>query len=598
MRFFTPWGLLALLAVPVIILMYLLKQKYKETKVPSLYLWKKAIPESKAQEPWQKLRKNILLFLQIAAAAVLAIALGGPYIMGKSQVVDYVLALDCSVSMQATDVEGSRFLAAKKDMLRMVEEAAPQSSFSLVLLQDEPALLLSGTQEKQEVLRCIQEAEATDGGVAWDKAKEILSAERDVLGGEILMFSDNYGSLGDLPVQEQIYNKGGNNSALSMLSYAQQENGLSVLTRLENWGVGGEEKTVTLYADGMVFDTKSYTLARGDSVDVTFRGVPKDTKSIMVRLFPEDDLQADNMRYEGVSSASSEKVLLITENNLFLEKVFSLIDNVELYKTTPEKATEASGYGLYIYDGCLPEKLPQDGFVLLFQPAANDYVAMSAQKDITATARTLENTGLTDISSISFEVSKANPIQASWGKPLIRAGEDVLAVFGEYQGRKMAIFGFDLHDSDLPLNGGFPILIYRLAEWYFPGGEAALMQQQAGGTISFSLRPETQKAWVITPQENKILIAPPFPALPFSQTQKTGFYSLVEEDGSEHQTTQIFGMNPKVVGESDLSLQGEKTDSEGAQVKTIRAGKPLRNLLLLLLCMILMIEWWVNCHEH
>ncbi|WP_304509264.1 BatA domain-containing protein, partial [Anaerotignum sp.] len=266
MRFFTPWGLLALLAVPIIILMYLLKQKYKETKVPSLYLWKKAIPQSKAQEPWQKLRKNILLFLQIAAVIVLALALGGPYIMGKSQVVDYVLALDCSMSMQATDIEESRFLAAKKDMIRLVEEAAPQASFSFVLLQDEPALVLSGTQEKQEVLRCIRETEAADGGVSWDKAKEILEAEKDILGGKIIVFTDDYGSFGDLPVEEQVYNKGGNNSVLSMLSYGEQEDGLSVLTRLENWG---EEKIgrrlplqvnqITIHPEEMPMSTLQFT---------------------------------------------------------------------------------------------------------------------------------------------------------------------------------------------------------------------------------------------------------------------------------------------------------------------------------------------------
>ncbi|NCC16495.1 MAG: VWA domain-containing protein [Clostridia bacterium] len=598
MRFFTPWGLLALLAVPIIILMYLLKQKYKETKVPSLYLWKKAVPESKAQEPWQKLRKNILMFLQIAAAVVLAFALGSPYIMGKSQVVDYVLALDCSVSMQATDVAESRFSAAKKDMLRLVEEAAPQSSFSLILLQEEPSLVLSGTQEKQEVLRCIQETEVTDGGVAWDKAKEILEAERDVLGGEIVVFSDDYGSLEDLPVQEQVYNNGGNNSALSMLSYTEQEDGLSVLTRLENWGVGGEEKTVTLYTDDTVFDTKSFTLERGETVDVTFRGVPKETKSIMVRLFPEDNLLADNMRYEGISAEGSQKALLITDNNLFLEKVFSLIDQIELYKTTPEKAKDLSGYGLYIYDGCLPEQLPEDGFVMLFNPPTNEYVTMGTEKEISTTARTLDSTGLSDISDISFEVSKANALQAGWGKPLIRAGKDVLAVFGEYQGKKMAVFGFDLHDSDLPLTAGFPVLLYRLTEWYFPGGEEGLTQQQAGDTISFSLRPETEKAWVSTPSGKEFIVAPPFPSLPFTQTKKTGFYSLVEVDGSGMQTTKIFGVNPKTAGESELTLKGEKADFEKTQAKTIGVGKPLRNLLLLILCMILMAEWRVNCREH
>lgn len=598
MRFFTPWGLLGLLAVPAIILMYLLKQKYKETKVPSLYLWKKAIPESKAQEPWQKLRKNILMFLQIAGAAVLAFALGSPYIMGKTQVVDYVLALDCSMSMQAKDVAESRFVTAKKDMLHLVVEATPETTFSFIILGEDPSLVLSGTQEKQEVLRCIQEAQVTDGGVAWDKAKEVLEAEQDVLGGQIVVYTDDYGSLSDLPVEEQVYNKGGNNSALSLLSYTEQEDGLSVLTRLENWGVGGEEKTVTLYVDNTVYDTKSVSMEKGEKMDVSFRGVPKEAKSIMARLFPDDDLLADNMRYVGVSSASSERVLLVTENNLFLEKALSLIENVELYKASPENMAGISGYGLYIYDGCLPEIMPDDGFVMLINPPENAYVTMGETKDISATARMLDNTGLDDISTISFEVSKARALNANWGKPLIRGGRDSLAIFGEYQGKKMAVFGFDLHDSDLPLNAGFPILFYRLMEWYFPDGEGALTQQQAGETISFSLPPEMEKAWVMTPQGSKMVIAPPFPSLPFTQTSKTGFYSLVEEDGSGTQTTQIFGINPKTDGESDLTLKGEQKAEEGVQAKTIHSGKSLRNLLLFLLCAILLIEWRVNCREH
>jgi len=135
-------------------------------------------------------------------------------------------------------------------------------------------------------------------------------------------------------------------------------------------------------------------------------------------------------------------------------------------------------------------------------------------------------------------------------------------------------------------------------EWYFPDGEGALTQHQAGETISFSLRPETEKAWVITPQGGKMVVAPPFPSLPFTQTSKTGFYSLVEEDGSGTQTTQIFGINPKTEGESDLTLKGEQKTVEGGQAKTVHAGKSMRNLLLLLLCAILIIEWRVNCREH
>ncbi len=148
-------GLLALLAVPVILLMYLLKQKYKEKQVPSLYLWEKVLTQTKAQEPWQKLRKNLLMFLQIAAALLLALALSGPYLMGKIQVRDYIIGLDCSLSMQATDVEKSRFDAAKADLTELLENTAPGSRFSLVMLTDTPTLAVSGG-EKDVVLRMVE----------------------------------------------------------------------------------------------------------------------------------------------------------------------------------------------------------------------------------------------------------------------------------------------------------------------------------------------------------------------------------------------------------------------------------------------------------
>ena len=65
MRFFQPLGFLALVGIPILILMYLLKQKYKEQEVSSLFLWKKAESFSMAQQPFQKLKKNLLMFFTL-----------------------------------------------------------------------------------------------------------------------------------------------------------------------------------------------------------------------------------------------------------------------------------------------------------------------------------------------------------------------------------------------------------------------------------------------------------------------------------------------------------------------------------------------------
>ena len=116
MQFLHPILGLATLAggVSLIVLMYLLKQKYKEKQIPSLFLWDKVFVQTKAMQPWQKLKKSLLLFLQLAAAALLALAISGPFVASDMQSQNYVLALDCSLSMQATDESPTRFAAAKK----------------------------------------------------------------------------------------------------------------------------------------------------------------------------------------------------------------------------------------------------------------------------------------------------------------------------------------------------------------------------------------------------------------------------------------------------------------------------------------------------
>ena len=48
MSLFNPWGLLALVTVPLIVILYILKQKYKEVPISSLYLWKRVLENTKA----------------------------------------------------------------------------------------------------------------------------------------------------------------------------------------------------------------------------------------------------------------------------------------------------------------------------------------------------------------------------------------------------------------------------------------------------------------------------------------------------------------------------------------------------------------------
>ena len=175
---------------------------------------------------------------------------------------DYIIGLDCSLSMQATDVEKSRFDAAKADLTELLENTAPGSRFSLVMLTDTPTLAVSGG-EKDVVLRMVENTSPTAGGVNWEEAKSLLSAEQEALGGEIVVYTDGYGNLGTLSATEQVYAGDGENTAVTLLSHTAQEDGLYVMARLHHYGKSDQEKTITLYADGAAFDTKTVTVAAG-----------------------------------------------------------------------------------------------------------------------------------------------------------------------------------------------------------------------------------------------------------------------------------------------------------------------------------------------
>ena len=598
MRFFTPLGFLALLAVPIILLMYLLKQKFKEKEIPSLFLWKRALAQSKSQEPWQKLRKNILMFLQIAAAILLAVSLAGPYYMGQSQVTDYILVLDCSMSMQAQDVgDGTRFEMAQGDMLKLVEQAPPGASFSLITADQAPEIVLSGASEKQTVLKAIRQAQVTNGSVDWQNVSVLVEGQQDAIGGEVALYSDDYNQLSALSVSENIYNGAGDNVAASLLTYTATENGYHALAKVKNYAQTEQVRSVNLYVDSVAFDTVQLQLGGREEADVVFSNVPMDAQELSVRLFPEDVLPVDDEQFVGIASGTTKKALLITEQNVFLEKALSLMDQVEVYKTSPQKASELSGYSLYIFDGWLPEALPVDGYSLLFNPPSGGLLPIGAKETVSQTVRTTDNGDLADISDISFELATATPLRLSWGKTLLRTEDKAVAVYGELDGRKVAVFGFDIHESDLPLTAGFPVLLYRLMEWYFPETAAGVAGVTAEESASFALQPETQKAWVITPSGQKITVAPPFPIQPFLETAETGIYTLVETYATEGMTETNFGVNPATRAESDLTIKQIEGEQAEIESKTVVAGKSLRNLLLLLVCALLMIEWRVNCRE-
>ena len=67
MEWLTPFTAVyaAMAAVPTLLLLYFLKLKRREQIISSTLLWKRAVQDLQVNAPFQRLRRNLLLLLQL-----------------------------------------------------------------------------------------------------------------------------------------------------------------------------------------------------------------------------------------------------------------------------------------------------------------------------------------------------------------------------------------------------------------------------------------------------------------------------------------------------------------------------------------------------
>ena len=80
MIFESLWPLAFLAAVPVIIILYLLKPKGEDYRISSNLLWQKLLKNEQSKTFFEKFVHNILMYLQILIIVLLVVALMSPFI--------------------------------------------------------------------------------------------------------------------------------------------------------------------------------------------------------------------------------------------------------------------------------------------------------------------------------------------------------------------------------------------------------------------------------------------------------------------------------------------------------------------------------------
>jgi hypothetical protein len=430
--FLAPWTVPAIaagLTVPPLVLLYFLKLRRKPRRISSTFLWKRAVQDLQVNAPFQRLRKNLLLFLQLLILLLAVGALAKPvFNRPKSRESTVIFLIDNSASMSAVESSGqTRLEAARREAERIVQGMRKGDRAMVIAFNEEARALGPFTDSKSELLRQIESIQPTDGLSKLDEAVALAKAHATPIGegigtpdnpiapAHLVLLSD--GKIKDVD-QIMLRQAGGVGPGLDYIrvgnatdnvgivgldarrSYEYPEQ-LSVLARLRNFGPGQVKADLSLYVDGQLISVREFELEAGlvaeeaagpggdkannvpeagaappGSAAIVEFPLEYDKQGVVeVRLERADALSADNRAWAVVPAPKSISLLVVSRGNVFLklaEESLPLRESVwmtpEEYEQAPSEELIAEGrsrFDAVIFDAYSTDRLPPGNYLFM-----------------------------------------------------------------------------------------------------------------------------------------------------------------------------------------------------------------------------------------
>jgi hypothetical protein len=349
--FLTPLGLVALLTVVPVILLYLVQPDPRRVELPTLEFLLDDDQRDATNPLLERLKRNLLLLLQLLVLVALAVSLAGPYVsVSQSQTVEEtVLVLDGSASMGVETDGGTRFAAA---VAAAREETTGTNSVVVAGADSRIALRSGGDTEVQATLDGLSVRDvSTDLGASISQAASIAGEN-----ARIVVFSDFADDDGwtdavrsararDLQVDLRQFAGGGDgNVGIVDRSFS----GRNVTFAVKNFGDSEVTRSLAL-GDR----SRSVQLGPGDVERVSLV-VP--AGGGQARLTPGDAFPADVASVAAPADPTVDVLLLTNDRNRYLATALSVVEEVELTVDNPPTTVD-DGYDVILYSNLRGERL-------------------------------------------------------------------------------------------------------------------------------------------------------------------------------------------------------------------------------------------------
>ncbi|HEV2475495.1 MAG TPA: VWA domain-containing protein, partial [Candidatus Dormibacteraeota bacterium] len=473
MRLLAPAAAGLALILPAIVALYFLRIRRPTRIVPALHLWPDAIRDRQANVPWQRLRFSWLLLLQLLVGALLVAAALQPALPASAKVAAHsIVLLDASASMQARDVQPSRFAEAKREVGTLIDELGPEDRMTVITLESAPRVIISAAGDHDALHRALDGIKATNGPA--DLSAALSLAAGIVRPGEdarAYLFSDGITEplqasfTAGLPFSVEYHRVGvsGENLAITSLVVRTSARSRAAYLRVQNFGRQAHSFTVEWRSDAGLIDVRPITLDGGHSQDLVLP-VPESATTVTAHIDGGDNFSLDDSATAIARVPRAFRVLLVTPGNVFLEQALRLRSDFQLDVIGPAAYRGATPYAMTVFDRFSPPAAPDAPFLMVDPPngsplAGGAPVGIGRVRPSDAGDPLLNNVSLQDV-----HIARSEDLtRSTFGRALITSVQTPLVLVRD-QPFRQALFGFDIHESDLPLRIGFPILVQNLSE--------------------------------------------------------------------------------------------------------------------------------------
>ncbi len=475
MSFAAPIALtLAALAVPIIGL-YILKVRLRRIPVSTNMFWRQVYDEKPPRSLWQNLRHWLSLLAQLLLLALLVLAVADPYLAWQAaRARRMVIVIDTSASMQATDVEPTRFDLAIDEAHRVVDGVRDHDQVAIVSAGSVPKVVTGMANHAPTLRRALDSIRPTDAPSSIDSAAML---GRQLIGdhphGVVVVISDGTQEV-PADVDQRFVGTPARNLGITQLQTRRSfvdPVGYEVLVEVKNASDEPARGRLELELDGVPIDVLPFDLEPDQSWARTIEKTSLEGGELtatLTQLAQPDYLSTDDTAWGIVPPRELQKVLIVSPGNLFLQKVFEANPLVRVTIADEIPATWPDDT-IVVLHRLVPEQMPANDFLMIDPESSSDLWdvgGLIANPIVTEQDET--SPLMTYIRLDNVLVPEARQLQFKGDVHALAAtvSDDPIYVSLDRDGGKALVLSVNLEQSDLAFRTAFPILITNSLAWF------------------------------------------------------------------------------------------------------------------------------------